>query len=63
MTKSIVKHFEEKKVELKVKLARVHRLALTTHYWTALANESYITTTCHFLLFGNYHFFVQGTFV
>ena len=38
VTKGIEKHFEEKKDELKVKLA------LTTYCWTALTNESYITT-------------------
>ncbi|KAM3875305.1 E3 SUMO-protein ligase ZBED1-like [Diretmus argenteus] len=47
--KRIVKRFEEKKDALKVKLARADKLALTTDCWTALTNESYMTTTCHFI--------------
>lgn len=40
LSRAVPKHFEEEKDELKVKLARAGKLALTTNCWTALKNDA-----------------------
>ena len=37
----------EEKIKLIASLVKVTRVTITTDYWTSIANEGYISITCH----------------
>lgn len=49
MTSEMAKEYEIQKKIVQQELLKVDRVALTTDYWTSLANEGYLSLTVHYV--------------